>query len=246
MLFSRSAAAQPAPIKLHYDAYVSGFNVIDMDTTLALTPDSYRVAVGYRLTGIIGALFHGDALTTVQGSFLGADPVPHAMFSTGHFRGEPRVTQIQWRDGNPVIIQMLPPADTERDPVPAADQRHTIDSVSAMAALLHRVATTGRCDGEVRTFDGRRLSELQARTVGEETLPPTGRSTFQGPALRCDFEGRQVGGFYRDADQAAMRRPQYGSAWFARLEPGAAPLPVRITFSLRSFGEATMYLVSGS
>ena len=57
MLFSRSAAAQPAPIKLHYDAYVSGFNVIDMDTTLALTPDSYRVAVGYRLTGIIGALF---------------------------------------------------------------------------------------------------------------------------------------------------------------------------------------------
>ncbi len=244
-LSAQPALAQPTPVTLHYAAYITGLKMIDVEASVALAPQSYRLAVGYRLTGIVGALFSGDAVTTVQGRFVGDAAVPIDFLSTGHFRGEPRTTQIEWHDGNPVITQMIPPDDTERDPVPPADRLHTIDSLSAMAVLLRRVGSTGRCDGQVRTFDGRRLSELQAHTVGEETLAATSRSLFQGTALRCDFEGRQLAGFLRDADQSALRRPQRGSAWFARLTPGAAPVPVRISFNLRSFGDATMYLVDG-
>ena len=94
----------------------------------------------------------------------------------------------------------------------------------------------------MNTFDGRRLSSLEAHTVGEEVLPKTDRSSFEGPALRCDFEGRQLGGFVHDDDLNVLRRPQHGSAWFASLAPGAPPVPVRITFSTRILGAATMYL----
>ena len=154
------------------------------------------------------------------------------------------MTQIDWRNGSPVISQLIPPVEAERDPVPPEEQAHTIDSLSAMAVLLREVTQSGRCEGTMNTFDGRRLSALAAHTVGEEVLPPTDRSIFQGKALRCDFEGRQLGGFVHDTDIEELRRPQHGSAWFASLSPGAPPVPVRISFTVRRLGETTMYLTA--
>ena len=126
-----------------------------------------------------------------------------------------------------------------------ADQAGTIDSVSAMAQLVRQVNATGRCEGHSRTFDGRRLAELTARTAGREVLEQTGRSSFAGPALRCDFEGRQLAGFRLDADRAARRSaPRRGTAWFAAATPGGPMIPVRIQFEMDLIGNLTMYLAA--
>jgi hypothetical protein len=239
-------AQDQAPVALSYSAYSNGLNVIDLQARLSLTPQTYRLEVSYRLTGLVGFVIHGESTTTVDGEFRGDTPEPRALFSTGHLRGRARVTQIEWQNGSPVIVQMQPPVEEERDPVPTAEQAHTIDTLSAMAALLHEVAANGRCEGRMTTFDGRRLSIVEAHTVGDEDLPVTSRSSFHGPALRCDFSGRQLAGFIRDTDQEALRQPQHGSAWFARLVPGGPPVPVRITFETRIFGPATMYLTGAS
>jgi hypothetical protein len=241
-VLSLPVAAQQAPIKLNYVAYSNGLNVLDLQASMALSPSAYRVQVSFHLTGLVGVLVSADSQTTVDGRFQGDQTEPRELFSSGHMRGQPRVTQIDWQNGNPVILQMVPPVETERDKVPAGEQAHTIDSLSAMASLLRRVAATGRCEGAANTFDGRRLSEIEAHTVGEETLEPTDRSIFQGPALRCDFQGRQLAGFIRDQDADSLRRPQHGSAWFARLAPAEPPVPVRIRFETRVFGWATLYL----
>ena len=240
------AWADDAPLKLAYSAYADGLNVMDMQASLAISPESYRLQVSYHLTGLVGLLVHADATTTVDGRFRGEAAEPRELFSAGHMRGEPRVTQIDWRDGKPILSQLVPLVDEERDPVPVEQQLHTIDSLSAMAGLLRRLSATGKCEGGATTFDGRRLSRIDVRTVGEEMLKPTSRSSFQGAALRCDFEGRQLAGFIHDGDEAVLRRPQHGSAWFARLAPGAPLVPVRITFETRQFGAATMYLTGPS
>ena len=240
------AFAQPKAVQLQYAAYAAGFEAVAMQASIAMDRQSYRIQVSYRLIGLIGVVLHGESTTVVDGRFDGAAAAPRQMVSTGQFRGVPRVTQMVWRNGSPVVTQLVPPVETEREPVPAAEQAHTVDSLSAMAALLHQVATTGRCEGAMNTFDGRRLSAVAAHTVGEEVLPETGRSSFHGPALRCDFEGRQLAGFVRDQDPTVVRAPQRGSAWFARVQPGEAPVPVRITFHSRQFGDATVYLTDGS
>ncbi len=234
------------PVSLRYAGYAAGLNVMQLQATAAITPQRYQLSVGFHLSGLVGFVVSGGSTTTVDGEFRGTTPEPRELFSTGEMHGRPRVTQIDWQGGNPVVLQLVPPVEEERDQVPTAEQAHTIDTLSAMAALLNQVATTGRCDGAMTTFDGRRLSSIQSHTVGEETLPETGRSSFQGTALRCDFEGRQLAGFLRDADQDALRRPQQGSAWFAPLTPGAAPVPVRIRFHARNIGMVTLYLVQPS
>ena len=74
-------------------------------------------------------------------------------------------------------------------------------------------------------------------------LEATGRSSFAGPALRCDFTGRMLAGFLLGDDRERDRRPVRGSAWLAPVTSGGPRLPVRMTFETRWFGEATMYLV---
>jgi hypothetical protein len=246
-LFAPAAVAQeanapPPPIHVTYSAYAHGFNVIDLDATLVIAPARYKVELNFALVGVLGVVLHADGKTVVSGRFAGTHAQPEELYSAGHFRGDPRVTQVVWRGGNPQILQLQPPNDTERDPVPVAMQVNTIDTLSAMAALIHQVSESGKCDGYDRTFDGRRLSEISAHTVGEETLDPTSRSAFRGTALRCNFEGKQLAGFRRDQDQEELSRVQHGSAWFARVQPGEPPVPVRVEFETPQFGQTTMYL----
>ena len=126
--------------------------------------------------------------------------------------------------------------------MPADEQAHTVDALSAIGGLLHQVTGTGRCDSTTRTFDGARLTEYAARTAGMETLPATERSSFQGEALRCDITGIMTSGFMRDADRQRGRRPKQGSVWFARLQPGQPMIPVRIAFYNEGVATVQIYL----
>lgn len=225
-----------------YEIYAHGLDVAELEAGFGFGRWNYQMQMSYRTTGLVGALFHGYQFSVVEGAWQGSRPAPLRFFGDGFWRGEPRRTLIDYDRGQPLIRTLIPPNDEERDPVPPQLQANSIDTLSALALLMRRVQDTGGCEADVRTFDGRRLAEISAHTVGDEILPATGRSMFSGRALRCDFDGRQLAGFVRDADQDQLRRPQHGSAWLAQVVPGAPRLPVRITFETRWFGAATMYL----
>jgi hypothetical protein len=243
LLGPMAARAQPVT-QLHagYDVYAGGLGVAALEAGFGLGPRNYEMQMAYHTTGLAGVLFRGHQLSTVRGLWQGDRPEPLRFSGDGVWRGQPRRTLIDYDRGQPVIRSLVPPNDTEREPVPQQLQANTVDALSALAMLMRNVQGTGRCEAAVNTFDGRRLAQVAARTVGEELLEPTSRSIFSGRALRCDFDGRQLAGFLREADRDELRRPQRGSAWLARVVPGAPPLPVRISFETRWFGLATLYL----
>ncbi|MBC7801667.1 MAG: DUF3108 domain-containing protein [Gemmatimonadaceae bacterium] len=236
------AAAQSQPVRVHYEAYATGFNVARMDADFTVGARDYRVKLAFQTAGTLRAMVRSEGESVVEGTFAGDRPVPRQYFSFGNLRGRQRVTQIDYPGGRPSIRTLTPPNEEEREPVPASDQAGTVDSLSAMAMLVRQVNATGRCEGRSRTYDGRRLAELTVRTVGQEVLDLTNRSSFSGPALRCDFEGRQIGGFMLDADRAALERPQRASAWFAAVTPGGPMIPVRIRFETRIAGDVLIYV----
>ena len=240
------AAAEPAPVHLSYAAYFTGIEVADLQADVSVAPQSYRMQLSFHLVGVAATLFHAQGSSSVDGRFQGDAARPRELFSSGRSGGKQRVVQIDYPADQPVISQLQPPLEPERDPVPPAEQRNTIDSLSAMAVLFHQVWTAGRCDSDVHTFDGRMVSDIAVRTVGEEALEQTSRSVFNGTALRCDIEGRQLAGFWRDADQAALHKPHRAAVWFARIVPGGPMVPVRIAIETRGFGSATLYLTGES
>jgi Protein of unknown function (DUF3108) len=167
---------------------------------------------------------------------------PSRFVGEGWWRGIDRRVDIEYKDGKPIIRRLIPANDSEREPVPDALQANTIDTLSALAEMIRVVDATGRCETAARTYDGRRAWEIEARTVGEESLEPADRSSFAGKALRCDFSGRMLAGFWLGDDRERDRQPLHGTAWLAPVASGGPRLPVRMSFETRWFGDATMYL----
>lgn len=244
LLFPARAPAQEAPeLRADYDLYAAGLHVAALQAAFAVGPRAYRVRLTYRTTGVLSLLHHGHQLTTVYGTWDADRPQPQEFQSVGVWQGQDKVTLIDYLNGRPLVRRLIPAQDVEREPVPLSLQQNSMDTLSALALLIRRVQEDGRCDASVHTFDGHRASEITASTVGEEELPSGDRSAFSGKALRCDFLGRMVAGFLREDGGPENRRPLHGSAWLARMVPGEPPVPVRMQFDTRWFGEARMYLM---
>lgn len=236
------ARSEPPAMQIRYATYAAGLRVAEVESGFQFGPFSYQMTLGYHTTGLVGFLFRGHQLDQVDGAWQGRRAEPSLFVGKGEWRGMNRLAEIEYRQGSPVIRALVPPNIDEREPVPEALQAGSIDTLSALAELIHVVAQTGRCETAVRTYDGRRAVEIEAHTVGEEWLEATGRSSFAGKALRCDFSGRMLSGFKFGDDRERDGRPMHGSAWLAPVVAGGSPLPVRMAFETRWFGDAVMYL----
>jgi hypothetical protein len=241
---SPTSTTPHAPLSIHasYETYVAGLQVAEVDTGLSFGSRNYRMNLSYHTKGVAGFFFNGHQFDWVDGSWHGRGAAPSVFVERGEWRGVDRLAEINYPQGEPVIRQLLPPNTDEREAVPQSLQDHTIDTLSALAELIHLVAETGRCEAAARTYDGRRAVQVEAQTVGEETLEANSRSSFAGKTLRCDFSGRMLAGFRFGEDRARDGKPMHGSVWFAPVVAGGPPLPVRCAFETRWLGEAIMYL----
>jgi len=173
MLLPSVALAQ-APISLHasYDTYAAGMHVAQVEAGLSFGPSTYQMNLGFQTIGMAGFFFGGRQFDFVNGSWHGMQAKPSRFVEKGSWRGIERQAQIEYQDSKPIIRQLVPPNDVEREPVPAGLQANTVDTLSALAELIRVVDATGRCETSVRTYDGRRVLEIDAHTAGEEVLQP--------------------------------------------------------------------------
>ena len=243
------AQAPPAPhdqwsFHAQYETYAAGVPVAQVETGFSSGPHAYEMSLGYHTTGVVGFFLRGHQFDTVNGIWNGKRATPARFLGQGVWRGVDRIAEIDYEQGRPIVRQVIPPNATEREEVPDGLRASTIDPLSALAVLIRSVESTGRCEAAVRTYDGRRAAEIEAHTVGEEQLGPSSRSSFQGKALRCDFVGRMVAGFKLGENRDQESKPMHGSAWMASVVAGAPPVPVRMAFETRWFGDALMYLTN--
>jgi hypothetical protein len=240
---AEQAATPVSSGEFAYAGYIAGFNVFDVHAAVELRQDGYQLGLSFRTVGLVDAVLHGDMLSHSQGVWRPGRVVPQHYRSGGLWRGTRRAADIEYPDGQPHIVTLVPEQDAPREPVPEAMRQNTADALSSMAFLLHTVATTGRCEGQLNTFDGRRVTTVSTHTIGIEILPLESRSAYAGPALRCDMEGRQIAGFPLDAGPDDMlRKPQHSSVWLATLQPGLPPVPVLMSFEIRILGHMTLYV----
>lgn len=248
VLAGGARAGTTGSFSVQYDGLSHGLLALKLAGALTLTPTSYAGEISYHTAGMIGWMVRNEDDSHVTGAFAGNAAEPQRFDSVGNLRGTERVTRMRYIDGTPKIEVRTPPVELERAPVPDAETAHTIDTLSAIALLIHQVGETGRCDGHARLYDGRRLTDLVATTAGDEMLAPTPRSIWSGQALRCDFAGNQLAGFKKDESEAEQRKTRHGSAWLAQAVPGGPLVPVKVVFENKALGLVTLYLraVTGS
>ncbi len=243
-LVSAASAEPVGGYHVEYSGYSHGFLVLKLTGALSLTANEYDIQVAFQTAGVAGLVTHADSDSHAKGRFAGGQAQPSLFEASGHMRGTARVTRIVYAEGDPVVQALTPPVEQERSPVPAAQTRHTIDTLSAAALLIHQVGGAAQCDGSVSTYDGRRLATQDAHTAGQEMLAHSGRSIFAGQALRCEVTGHQLAGFIRGESQADLKRPRHGTVWLANMLQGGPPVPVRVSFDHRLLGQVTLYLTA--
>jgi len=219
-----------------YSLAAAGITVMEATVRVEFTPEGYRVESQVRTRGVAGAVVSGRQTTRVEGSWSETGPVPRRYMTEGAWRGQPRRVEMEYgRDGAPRILLMEPPSQTERRPVPPEMTRGAVDSLSAVAWLVHEARRTGSCEGERRIYDARQVTHISSRPAGVETIA-------EGTALRCQMESRVLAGSRLDRDEADAARPQPITAWIASTSPGAPPVPVRIELASRWWGTVTATL----
>jgi hypothetical protein len=239
------AVASPAsaePLRARYEVRAAGLAVMTVLAHLDFAAAHYRLRTEVRATGLATVLGDSRQTTSIEGTWRGNLPRPLRYRAEGIWRGAPRQVAMDWpTPEEPVVSLLVPPNDAEREAVPPTLRRGTIDGLSAIVLLGRAAAESGRCDGVVPVFDGRRRADYHAVTEGRERLAESGG--FAGEAMRCTVEVRVLAGRLSDQDANEAKTPQRATAWLARLSPGGPVLPVRIDLPSRWFGTVRIHLL---
>ncbi|MGA3003027.1 MAG: DUF3108 domain-containing protein [Acetobacteraceae bacterium] len=230
--------------QLNYTLHVVGIPVADAALTINTTGSAYRAVMRFHTTGLANLVDGSSLEEAVSGEIKNDRPAPQVYSSNGYLHGQNRIVDMTWQDGSPVATAITPPNATERADVPVALRAGTVDQVSLIILLVHLAQQTGGCEAAARSYDGRDLQLFQVRTAGEEELPASGRSSFSGRALRCDFTSQTLAGFRFGSGGEQDHRSHRGTIWLGQVVPGGPRLPVQAAVETRWFGDATIYLTS--
>jgi hypothetical protein len=232
-----ASPATAAPWQASYTFTAAGVTVmearVDLDTGGPGAP--YSIETRTRARGLAALLFRGEQVSRSEGTWRGAIPLPRSHRTSGNWRGSPRRIILEYGPGGTPRIAMLEPLqDIERTPVPPEALAGTTEALSAMLQLSRQVRETGRCEGRVRIFDGRRLTQLDLTT--DPVRQPEGRGQ---PS--CVIESRMLAGMAVDRPQDA--RPMRSIVHFGSpLQPDAPMLPIRIELASHWWGTLQVVL----
>ncbi len=241
-----AAAHAEDPLRATYRTYALGTPVAEVEASIGIGPWSYQLALAYRTSGLARLVAGGQTASSVYGTWQNDRPAPRHFEALGMWHDEQRVTLIDYLGGTPTVRQLLPPLDPTFEQVAPNLRIDSTDILSALGALIRTVQRSGRCEGTMRIYDGRRAADITATTAGMEVLERTDRSSFAGQALRCVFVSRVLAGFSAAHADKTDYRPLHGAAWIAVAVPDHAPIPVRLSLETRWFGDVTSYLTSVS
>ena len=218
--------AQVAQVRLAYDTYAAGIEVMQMQRIHRPRPVElpHRPRLPHHGTGRPalsrapdqhGARRLGGRTCERRSEFFGE----------GVWRDRPRRTLIGYAHGLPQI----------KDLSSAAGERARAGAAGAAAS--HHGYAERTCPADAQGPAGRhrarpRCAPTMAAACSKSSPTRAGRSGSSRPAarssagqtLRCDFEGRELAGFLFGQDDPEHRTPLHGSAWLAPVLPGA-PVP---------------------
>lgn len=222
-----------APWRAEYALTVAGVTVMEAQVVFDIDGAGYRVETRTRSRGLATLVARGHSRALAEGAWRNGAAQPRRYETEGQWRGAARNVTLDYPGGSPRIRRLEPPEDMPRTPVPEEALPGTLDSLSILAMLAKQVGATARCDGRARMFDGRRLTDFAARTIGQ---------TPEG--LHCEIEARAIAGIPTDRDPTQARAPQLLQTWFVQPMPGGPAVPRQVEFPSRWWGRIEANLIS--
>ncbi|MBX3024376.1 DUF3108 domain-containing protein [bacterium] len=212
-------------VTLEYDVLYGPLQVMTLRSTARFAPAGYETSTQVRTVGLAGVLFPwtADANTVGRRGDGGLLPLRHR--AHGEYRGSERSVALDYgADGAVQAVIAPPPEADDRQPVPDAERRATIDPLTATLT-----AVQDGCRGILRVFDGRRRYDLALADQGESELPAA-TPAYRGRAQHCQAQVTPRTGFWQATAQHD-ERPAQLDVWIAAPTPDVMRVPVYMRLS---------------
>lgn len=241
------ARAEAIPqLALDYHVFAGGLHVLTYEAVVSLNTGGYKASVQARTNGFIDRLFKFSLEAEVAGVEDATGPMPQRFRVANRWRENPeRWVEITYTEDAIPEAKVEPPANGDnRDPVPDGLLLGTLDPISAVLAVVAKVAQSGRCEVEVPIYDGRRRYDLITQHLGEVELKASEVAPFGGMATRCGLAFEMLGGGWKKKSRRWKEagRPEI-EVFLAQVLPNAPPLPVRV-HAKNNFGALRIHLVA--
>lgn len=242
-----AARAEAVPqLALDYQVFAGGLHVLSYEAVVSLNTGTYKASVQARTNGFVDSLFKFSLEAEVAGVEGAAGPMPRSFHVANRWRENPeRWVKITYTEGSIPKAEADPPAaGDDRDPVSKDLLRGTLDPISAVLAVVAKVAQSGRCEAEVSIYDGRRRYDLTTQHLGEIELKTSDIAPFGGLAVRCGLAFELLGGGWKKKSKRWKEagRPEV-EVFLVQVLPNAPPLPVRV-HAKNNFGALRIHLVA--
>jgi hypothetical protein len=227
------AAACPAAaqtLRVGYGISLAGLPLGTADLATSLDGARYRVEVGAKLTGLIGALTGGQGTATATGSVGGAQPTPTSFALVSRSSQNERRVRIGLSRGSVSALEIVPPIDEKADRVPVTEghKRGVIDPVSALLMPLRgKPGDPGNCNRTIPVFDGAARFDVVLSFAETRAVEKPG---YKGNVLVCRARYVPIAG-HRALRPATkfMQDNRDMEVWLAPLEGSRLLVPLRIS-----------------
>lgn len=222
-------AEAPVGVELTYAVYAGGFRGMTAKVDSILIGDSYQTRVDLEL-GRLASLFTNFELKA-QGSGVATSEQAAPRRFTSYIRDKKnrlRLVEIEYGAPEAPRVEVVPSAERDdRAPIAPALRDDALDPVAAGFALLRRFEKSGRCEGGLPLYDGRRLYALSLEDLGARSLSEYGSGSYVGKTHLCRIDITPVAGF-QEREIRKKKIPDTLKVWLAKPAGVDRLVPVRL------------------
>lgn len=238
-----SAAAAGDDTRLHYSVYLGGLPLGHVDVDLRQDDGSYVIRSMANTNRSFEWLITWVASGETAGRIILGKFVPDQHRHTSRWRNNERIVRIDYATDGSVRVEKTgagSPSAGELTPIDPVSLTHSIDPMSAILMVTHRLEQGRGCNVRLPIFDGHRRYDAIVSDVEARSFKPTTYSVFSGTAIGCRVEFVRLGGF---PVNPGAGQDNNGSAiiWFGAPASDGRLTPVRLQQTTQ-FGALEVHL----
>jgi len=231
-------------MRLHYSVYLGGLPLGKVDVELSQSDNSYVIRSAATTNRNFDWLVTWVASGETQGRVALGEFLPRQHHHTSKWRDKERIVTMQYAPDGTVKVEKTggrPPAAGELTPIDPASLTDSIDPMSAILTVMHRLERGEGCQTTLPVFDGHRRYDVTLTDVPARTFRASAYSVFSGMATGCRVEFTPMGGF--PVNQTVDQKNHQAVVWVADPAGDGRIVPVRLQRTTQ-FGAMEIHLDS--
>ncbi len=232
------SSAQAESLRATYALSIIGLPIGTADASAALEPDSYRIEIGLRLTGLAALVSKAKGAAAANGQIANSTVLPAAYANTTANATETRTVRMGLAAGTVRAVDISPPfLDMEgRVPVTEAHKARILDPVSALVMTVppgEPLVGPSACDHRtLPVYDGLVRFNVTLAYVGTRQVQAKG---YSGPVTVCSARYTPIAGYKLDSQSTKfMAENRNIEAWLAPVEQAHVVVPYYISVGTKA------------